>query len=300
MQQLGLYGRSTDAVLQAVAQGATALGWVPVFRRDGVFTPDCCGAFDAVVVRGFRGHGGTIRDAYHARGVPVLVLDLPKLRTQCGAHYLGLNTLHWLPGDPLPEDRLAAIHLPEPLEVPGADVLVLGQKPDDAAHGMSEAALLAWGTELAAALRSRTPRELVWRAHPLAGSLRPAGYDRYANPAAPLLDSLVRAAWVVTYNSTSAVDAALVGRPVVVLDPNAFAAPIATVGLPEADPDPVSTELRRAFLSRLAYTQWSLDELLTSYPLRFTLLGERPARIADSLTVVAPPARSRRARKAAA
>ena len=269
--RLLLYGRSSDLLLQAVAAGATALGWEVVFYRDSVFTQDQVDRADAVLVRGLHGPAARIRDTYRARGVPVLVEDLPKIRAQQDAHYLGLDSLHWLPADRAPTDRLARLSLPEPPVPSGDAVLVLGQKPNDAAHGLGESELVTWAEATAAILRDRGNRPRLWRPHPRCPGMRPRGFDAYLEADRPLAEAFALAAWVVAYNSTASIDAVIAGLPVVVSDPASFVAPVATVGIPEGDPPQLDAETREAFLARLAYTQWTPAELATGFPVAFAL-----------------------------
>lgn len=291
--RLLLYGRTSDLPLQAVALGATALGWGVAFLRNiGFGAPQDC---DVVAVWGLRGTNGIIRDAYRARGTPVLVLDFPKIRSQSTALYLGRDSLHWIP-DEVPFDRLQRLALPPAVPSTGTGVLVLGQKPDDAAHGLTEYQLEAWASEVAATLQSRGIGPLRWRSHPLWPSMRPAGFDAYVPANTPLVEAFAQTSCVVTYNSTAGVEAVLAGLPLYVATPEAFTAPAATVGLPDGAPPPLAPSARNAFLARLAYCQWTPEELATGAPLRFTLTGVLPPTAAPT----APTPRAGRRRGVAA
>ncbi len=72
-----------------------------------------------------------------------------------------------------------------------------------------------------------------------------------------LESALKGAAVVVTWNSTSAVDAALSGVPVVAMDRGSMAWDVASHDLSEA----LVTPDRTAWSARLAYTQWSDGEI---------------------------------------
>jgi hypothetical protein len=72
-----------------------------------------------------------------------------------------------------------------------------------------------------------------------------------------LTDALDKAAVAITFNSNSAVDAVLAGVPAITLDPGAMAWPVTTHDF--------STDLirpdRLAWASRIAWSQWSLEEI---------------------------------------
>jgi hypothetical protein len=92
------------------------------------------------------------------------------------------------------------------------------------------------------------------------------GFNVYIRPhpgvrqTVPIDKALETAAFVVTYNSNSAVDAVLAGVPAVAVDPGSMAWDVAGHNLtPPPTPD------REAWARALAWKQWRLDEMASGY-----------------------------------
>lgn len=156
----------------------------------------------------------------------------------------------------------------------GEHVLIMGQVPGDAA--LAGVDIAAWYRSTAQALRSEG-LPVAFRPHPQAPTAR---VEQAETSTGTLADALARAMWVVTYNSNSAVDAALAGVPVVASDPGSMAWPIA--GRDPLSPPP--TRDRTDWAARLAWCQWTPDEIAG---------GETWAHLAPGLTVRADEAHSR-------
>ena len=274
--RVGLYARPVPGGWsEAVARGLRALGHTPVERRPSVF--NAAGdveAFDCVVVHGLRDGARRVRDSYAARGVPVLVVDWPRLRPPYVTaesrydHYLGLGGVQWLPPVPCDPARLAARHvLPEPRVgyVEDGYVLVAGQTPRDCAHGMDEKQLRAWYARLGDELRATHAQPIVFRQHPAdpAPVACPPWADRVSDPRAESAADALRGAYYVTsYNSTIGTEAILHGVPAMCEDPDAMYGAFRAVLTPER---------RLDYLARVAYTQWTLEELASGAALAFVL-----------------------------
>lgn len=93
-----------------------------------------------------------------------------------------------------------------------------------------------------------------FRPHPLAMGETVEG--AYTRPEEPIEAALAGAAWAVTWNSNSAVEAAIAGVPVVAMDRGSMAWDVAghSLELPHR-PD------REAWAAHLAWKQWRLEEV---------------------------------------
>lgn len=254
----------------ALAVGCAALGHSVLWRRPGVFTPDQMEPCDAVGVVGLQGGQGVVARAYAARGVPVVIADLPRLRHVAGTVGLYRDSLQWMPaaGDPV---RGATMDPGVLAEREPRTILVCQQLPGDAAHGMDARACAAWTADTVARIAAVTDGKsmpVVVRPHPITAAAEGA-------PLPPLRDALATAAAVVTYNSGAGLEALLAGVPVVA-DPSAcyapWTVPLASLG----DPRPIPAAARADLLARVALTQWTLAEITSSEALRVVLHGETP------------------------
>lgn len=76
-----------------------------------------------------------------------------------------------------------------------------------------------------------------------------------------LEDDLARAGLVVTFNSTAGVEAVLAGVPTVVMDEGGMAWDVALHAIPGPDEQIMAEPDRESWAHRLAWAQWSLDEI---------------------------------------
>lgn len=278
--EVGVYGLPGmyDAV-RATFEGIKRLGLTPRYRNPNAWVAhNCHEPWGLVVVAGLKGQCGDILRHYNARGVPVLVLDLGYMRRAYRGgpdpkvyHQLGLNGLNWLPPGPVPSDRLDALHLhvaPQRSTHADAPVYLIGQKADDASHGMDGEALVAWANGVIAELRQHTKRTIIWRPHPHSPHLQVAA-DAVCT--GHLGQALAAAHCVVTYNSNTGHDALMAGAPVL-CSPAAPYHKVAPWPLSEVERRPIAnTAVRRAYFARLAYGQWCTPELETGEPVAFIL-----------------------------
>lgn len=275
--RIALYGRVGYGPLDSLAEGARGRLDV-VWRRDAVFTSDQVESFDLVAVHGLRGASAEIRDAYAAKGVPVLVLDLPHLRGTDQVR-LSLGSHDWLPEFDCPPQRLRALDLrpPELKKTSRPEVLVLGQLPGDSQHGLSSRQLESWARAQLEAIEAQTSKKVAWRPHPEAPRPLP-GFHRFADPSKPLDEDLARARAVVTYNSTAGLEALIAGVPVIAEGPCVYAPLSKEIRDLQRIKAPAVEEVQ-ALLQRIAFTQWTRDELADGTALAFTLAciaGEVP------------------------
>jgi hypothetical protein len=258
--------------MAALASGFEALGWRVTWQRFEVFTRDQAGDFDVIVIGSLHQKGRELRDTYAARGVASILVDLPPLRG-FGEHYAVLpGRLGWVPPGPLPSDRAEEFGLEmKPRQRGGEAVFVCGQLAHDASHGMDFTTCRRWAERTIELLSAATFRPIFWRPHP-----REAQYEM---PAVPLSNAQERSlaedladAWcVVTYNSSAGLEALLAGVPVI-SDPSAYYSELCGTDLAFVD-DAALPILRQRwdFFSRLAYVQWSLEEMESGEAAAFIL-----------------------------
>ncbi len=255
---------------------------VTLNSRGGHRMDDSLSGVDIAVCSGAKSGTQNARSACARLGIPVVIIDLGYLKRSKGVKDLvgynqaGWNKLCWVPDGPVDPSRFNALglgvaesHKPKG---PGY-ILLAGQVGGDAQHGLTEKQILDYLANRAKELRGSWPRGgCVFRPHPSAPLAKlpdiiPSG--RVDPARQTLAESLAGAERIVTYNSTLGVDAMLMGIPV----------------------DSVSTahyhkhasgdlETRLAYLHRLAWAQWSLDELERGLALEY-LLSVRPEMVTE-------------------
>lgn len=231
-----IYSKPDNRVMAAIAEGAAAKGHKVIWRNPGPWKAGNIEDFDAVVVNGLRGNAEDIVRTYRELGRLVYVTDLAMIGRDRGYHYFGRGGLNWVTDVAVSDDRLRGMGYDV---APGGGnpdgyVLVLGQKPGDAQHGLNADELEKW---LESAKAEFAGVEFRYRPHPMV-----------AEPKTTLEEDLSGARAVITYNSTAAYEALMRGIPVHCSDKAVYAG----VGSPD--------EALR-FLARVAYSNWTLDEL---------------------------------------
>ncbi len=141
----------------------------------------------------------------------------------------------------------------------GKYALVCGQVPGDAA--VRDINISNWITETCRIVHHDWNLPVVYRPHPLTLQL---GYPELVAPDGTrisrngaLADDLIDAAVAITYSSTAGVEIVLAGVPLVALSKGSMARDVATHDLTPGlfRPD------RTKWAHRLAYTQWSNEEI---------------------------------------
>jgi hypothetical protein len=266
-----LYGRPEQRPgLAALHHGAATLGlrcsalrptdrWVEADR-----VPDAA----LVVLDGWKGRAPEVTAAYRAAGVPVYVLELPRLRgAACGPDGQDYGTLWGLYAGGLADLPLRVgnvVHAGGVLRRWRPEyVLLCGQRPGDAAHGMDAAACARWAAETAGLAAVQYNLPVCWRPHPRGLDVAaPPGVARVSLPAEePLREALAGAAALVTHNSTAGLEAVDAGVPAhYTADPAAVF--WRDYGSPLGAPARVlSYGERRAALLRAGASQWSTTQL---------------------------------------
>ncbi len=136
----------------------------------------------------------------------------------------------------------------------GHYTLILGQVPGD--QSLEGRNLLPWYRDTATIAARRFGQPILFRPHPVAvqrGLYRTTGLDEIDGT---LEAALSRAAVAITWNSNAAVDAVLAGCPAIAMDPGSMAWAVTAHKIDaRLYPD------RAAWANRLAWCQWSLEEL---------------------------------------
>lgn len=270
-----LYERPLFSQFGALGEGIKAVGWQPVFSRAGHFhASEVDTTAKAVVVYGLRPTGAAIADAYRAKGIPVWVMEAPRIRAEGEAHSLLLDSLHWLPESvsgrefPLP---------PKQTRKAGAkSILVAMQVPGDAAHGMTLEHVENWTRHTVAFVKAVTGKQVIVRPHPKHRAEIPSdwwGADGLSHPNTEPLDAALRGAVaMVTYNSTAGWEAIIAGVPLVALAPAAVCA-YHRYTTTLAELEPLSASARAEAVARVSSTQWTIAELTDGRAVRATLLS---------------------------
>lgn len=191
------------------------------------------------------------REVFGPRAVPGAYISLG---------YNGLNGRADFMNTGAPADRLAPLDGwlgPEPEGERDGYILLIGQVAGDAS--LAGVNIDQWYRDAVMRLRGRFgDKPIVFRPHPLHARLAPAG--AVVNLGQRLEDALEGAAFVVTYNSNTGVDAVLAGVPVIACDEGSMVWRVAGQGL-EARPVCPSGLMRRQWLANISYAQWTRDEI---------------------------------------
>ena len=171
------------------------------------------------------------------------------------AGFNGLNGRADFKNHGMPADRSEKLGVRlKPWKEAGEHVLLCGQIPWDAS--VDHVNIQQWLLDAVNLIRGRTTREIIFRPHPLT-RVPALGGTRYSTR--PLVDDLAKAHCCVTFNSNSAVEAAIAGVPVIAYDEGSMAYTIAGHDWRDVE-DPPKPD-RKQWLYDLCYTQWTLDEM---------------------------------------
>lgn len=222
---------------------------------------------DAVVISGARDKGAHILADHKAAGIPVIVIDYGYLRRvngvadyETGHWQVGVGGLNKPPAFECSSDRFDALGIDVPSERGGGDIdLVLGQHSGDPSHGMTDKEMIEWGRAKCEETGG------YWRPHPHSPNIMAC--DRVAD--GDYRQWLDRARCVHTVCSTGGLEAILHGVPAVADRPDrASWGDLSGLRLPDQD-------MIVSVLRRLAYGQWTLDEMRSGEAVRFILSNMR-------------------------
>ena len=267
--RVGIYASESEAPALAAHVGAKALGFSACFRNHQHWHGEI-EDFDLVVVNGLWHAGSKVAKAYVAAFRPVIITDLGYLgvRGHGGYWQMGLGRLNWLPPSDCPTDRFDELGIElldrAPLDA-SSPVLIAGQMPKDASHGLDKAGLQRW-TEASIAIMRSLGRAVIYRPHPEDHS----GYipDADEIDTGDIDKSIDRAAAVVTICSNVGNLALLRGVPVYCSGLAVYRSMAIKSIFDLAGQVPAPTPAdRRRFFSRLAYAQWTIEEIASGRPL---------------------------------
>lgn len=272
-----IFGSPALGGLPFLAEGLQKLGCSVTWREDrAAYKPKYAepDLFDCAVTDGIREPMKTMCEEYTALGLPVLVMDLGYLNRWDGYHQLGLNRLNWMPEEECPSDRFYRLGIDLKPQSGGDYILITGQKPYDGQHHMGPEELVAMYSDWVREIRQRTDREIVFRPHPKGYDLKVPGVTLGlpTNLTSGGLDEAIAGAHcVVTYNSTSATDALIAGKPVFCHE-SAQASSLANSDLSNIErPRFPSDQERQQHFNRVAYSQWLAQELESGEAAQFIL-----------------------------
>jgi hypothetical protein len=222
---------------------------------------------DFQVLYGMRLNGKEIIESYLKKGIQTIVIDLGyidramKSNGYDGYWQVSLNGLNWMPDNA--DDKRFKWDYPKPVKRDGY-VLLCEQTPNDSSHGMDIDALNAWMNK---AVKRCEELGLKYkkRRHPMNTDI-----PKEDLPITPIEDDLKGASCVYVHNSNAGNDALMMGLPVVCDES------------PRYKPsyyDLVSKDLSNIFypdgiedyLNRLAYGQWTRNEIETGKAFEYVL-----------------------------
>lgn len=147
---------------------------------------------------------------------------------------------------------------------PDGLIVVCGQVPWDTQ--VQDTNHRRWCRMTVEELDKRYPGRVVFCPHPRErhGRFEYGIPRRFLRPGAGLHELMESAACIVTWNSTSSVDAVLLGTPAITLDPSAYAWPVTQHSLDDIEqleyPD------RTLWLNRMGYALWTVEEMRRGLP----------------------------------
>lgn len=115
-----------------------------------------------------------------------------------------------------------------------------------------------WAADVAAAIRERTDRPIVYRPKPSWDGAVPIPGTHFSGPKDSLESALANAWVMITHGSNASFEAAMLGIPSIVLG-NGIAKPISSISLDDLA-HPIMAK-RKGWLANLAYFQWTENEM---------------------------------------
>ncbi len=153
---------------------------------------------------------------------------------------------------------------PEPWKTDGRTILVAGMGPKGSrAEGYAPQ---GWEKEAIALLRKHTGRQILYRPKPNVPHSQPIPGSLMVDKDIPLEIALRNVHAVVAHHSNAAVEALAMGRPVFVVE--GVALPMGLCDLRKIE-TPAYPGGRRQWLSDVAWTQWSVEEMASGRAWRY-------------------------------
>lgn len=216
----------------------------------------------AALVSGTRYPGDLVVEDYAARGIPTIVIDYGYLNRvhgrdtwETGHWQIGIGGLNRPPRFPCPDDRIERLGIAPKRARTGPNVLVLGQHSGDPSHGLTDEGMSAW------AQRVCDETGGYWRPHPSSPHIEVDA----PRADGPLGDWLGRVGMVRTLCSTGGLEALIAGVAAVADMPER--ASWGELSGPVHPGQGAVAEL----CSRLAYGQWTIEEMRSGEAAEFVL-----------------------------
>jgi len=256
-----IWGPGSNQNAIALYSGSKAAGFTPEYLAPSGFHPnDHVKGVRLVCVLGLRPRSKSIFDYYVNLKIPVLVVDSAYIHRSRGYMQLGLNGLNWIPPE-APHDRAEQMGL-----IPqgtanskrGDKILICRQKPGDAQHDIPD--VDAWMDVVKKQISKLSLRKIIDRPHP-----------QVAGSETTLTEDLAESWCMVTYNSTAAYEAMLVGVPVFCSESAVYKECASTDFTKIEKPYLPAIKTRQKFLDRLAWAQWKHEEIATGEPVKWCL-----------------------------
>jgi len=215
---------------------------------------------DLCVIYGMRHFGKRIIAEHERRGIPCIAIDLGYIKRAMrsngyeGYWQVSKGGLNWLPDD-APSDRWEALDLDYPKPRGGDYLLICEQTPNDASHGMDLNELNEWMNK---AVQRCEELGIPYkkRRHPMNKDI-----PQEELPDCPIEDDLEGAFAVYCHNSNVGNDALLAGIPVICDTACEYAPTYSELAYNEIQPNITYPEGIENYLHRLAYAQWTRDEI---------------------------------------
>lgn len=255
-------------VMEAFGQGLDRLGHVRLYHD---MSADVAVIWSMLWCGRMQGNKA-VWDHFRSQGKPVVVLEVGMLDRdytwKVGLNGTGLSAYPCTDYDP---DRAAKLQLKlKPWTTSGKDILIAVQR-GDSEQWAGQPLVQDWLNQTVVTLQQVTDRPIVVRNHPRQSIITPPGcvrdmpqrlvqtYDGYN-----FIQALNRAWAVVNWNSGPGSQAIINGVPAFV-GPDSLAAPIANSDL--ADIENPSRLNREEWLTRIAHTEWTIEEISTGMPI---------------------------------
>lgn len=269
-----IFGRTHQLGVSELVRGASSLGvGCTLVRPIGAASDEQPSCALAIVV-GQHAQAQAIADVYRRRGTPVLALDLPRLRVD-DTPRVGLFDDARSAVLPMRTHGRVVAWQPRKRSTKRADVsrvVLCGQMPNDAAHGLSVTEYARTFAQMAQVARATWPDALLsYVPHPLSDMRTPALIADVVDTTVHVHDGITLylhdATACVTYNSSAGWDAIMLGVPAV------HGAPPEQVAWSEYgtrlghEPRALTERERRVALLRAGASDWTLEECAQGVPL---------------------------------
>lgn len=258
----GIYARNGFEGANAFREGLLKSGQQAVIQSVNDYTSGQLEGFDVVVVFGLQWKGAWVLRDYQAAGIKVVVVDYGYCKRtnhifdwKSGHWQVSLGGLNNVPVGDFPSDRWDAlgIQIKERGGDPNGHTLICTQTTGDASHGHDEKGIQQWVNE-----QFQKWQNPILRPHPLQDHLT---YGKQILPGS-LKSALEAARRVVVMNSNTGHEALIAGVPVTATMPAAYS---------ELTGELPTVENRLKYFHRLAYGQWTWEEMRNGLPQDFLM-----------------------------